>query len=112
MTTPPKKPAYPGRPDLDTANMRMRRAFAAAARYAQRKRVPASFLTQLEEIVVKATAEIEACAHRAEALYTEEPLRRTAAKAARAGSPRMLALQAKLESHVTGTGGPADGPRD
>ena len=115
VPTPKGGRHYPGRPELDAANMRFRRALARLHREAGRH--DPALMPQLAAIVGEATEHILRLAHDAEAAENtserhrkalaveQEKLLRNLRKGARQGNPRMARVLASVEELAA-----ADGP--
>ena len=107
-------PNYPGRPALDEANMRFRRALARL--YREGARHDPTLIPQLEAVVREATkrlttlaakaeqAEGTSARHRAALKKEEDKTRATLRRAVRQGSTRAAAILARLDAQT----GPAD----
>jgi hypothetical protein len=105
---PTTEPAYPGRPDLDTANARFRRALSRLAREA--RRYDPTLMPRLAAIVGEATEHLHRLATDAEATENSSTRNRKAVaaaearltsslrRAARRGSPEATRLLARVEN--------------
>ncbi|MET7900350.1 hypothetical protein ABZS86_02355 [Streptomyces sp. NPDC005355] len=112
------KPAYPGRAELDAANMHFRRAVARLNREA--KRHDPSLLPRLAAIVAEATEHLTRLAndaqtaedsserHRKALAEAETRMQRTLRKAVRQGSPHAARLLARMDDRRTAGGAPPD----
>ena len=106
--TPAVRHGYPGRPELDAANMRFRRALARL--HKEGARHDPKLLADLEAIVGEAVEHLLRLAHDAEAAednsqrhvkaveVAEDGLRRSLAKAGHRGRPGSVALLATLDA--------------
>lgn len=111
-------PNYPGRPALDEANMRFRRALARL--YREGTRHDPSLIPQLEAVVSEATkrlttlavkaekAEDGSARHRATLKAQEDKLRATLRKSIRQGNPGAAELLARLDARAAEQSRPAD----
>ncbi|MEU3413745.1 hypothetical protein ABZ760_21160 [Streptomyces sp. NPDC006658] len=114
----PNKPAYPGRDQLDAANMRFRRALARLHREGVRH--DPDLLPELERIVREAAetlgrlaADAEAAEntsqrHQAALKAQEDKIRAKLRPAARCGDPRAMQLLRRLDERAARSGRPAD----
>ncbi|MEU8891140.1 hypothetical protein [Streptomyces sp. NPDC048442] len=112
VPTPKGGRPYPGRPELDAANMRFRRALARLHKEAVRH--DPALMPQLAAVIGEATEHLLRLARDAEAAEStserhrkglaaeEEKLRRVLRKGARQGNPRMVALLARVDERATG----------
>lgn len=110
MTTPPKKPAYPGRPALDDANMRFRRALSRLHREAGRH--DPALMPKLAAIVQRATdqlallaveaeqAEDSSTRHRAGLKKQEDKVRAVLRRGVRRGDARAVSMLEKLNERA------------
>lgn len=113
MTDTTARPAYPGRPELDAANMRFRRALARLHREASRHDPDltprlAAIVGEATEHLLRLAADAEAAEdgsarHRAALKAEEEKMRGALRKAARGGSLRAARM---LEQLGSGSGQP------
>lgn len=104
------KPAYPGRPALDDANMRFRRGLARLHREAGRH--DPALMPKLEAIVQRATEQLTALAAEAEQAedssarrqaavkVEEDKMRAILRKGVRRGDPRAVAMLARLDERA------------
>lgn len=105
-TPTPNAAPYPGRPELDTANARFRRAVARLQKEAVRhdpELTPrlSAIVTEAAEHLTRLAAAAEAAErtsarNRAHVADIEERVGRTLRAGVRRGDPRALALQARL----------------
>jgi hypothetical protein len=107
-TSPATSPAYPGRPELDTANARFRRALARLAR--ETRRHDPTLMPRLTAIVGEATEHLHRLAADAEETENSSTRNRKAVadadarlksslrRAARRGSPEAARLLARVEN--------------
>ncbi|MEU1117810.1 MULTISPECIES: hypothetical protein [unclassified Streptomyces] len=114
-------PNYPGRPALDEANMRFRRALARL--YREGARHDPSLIPQLEAVVSEATKRLTTLAvkaekaedgsvrHRAALKAQEDKLRATLRKGVRRGDARAAEILARLDARAAGHRRPADDDR-
>ncbi|MEV6752378.1 hypothetical protein [Streptomyces sp. NPDC051214] len=111
-------PNYPGRPALDEANMRFRRALARL--YREGTRHDPELLPQLEAVVSEATKRLNTLAAKAEKAEDgsarkraavkaqEDTFRATLRKGIRRGDARAAEILAQLDARAAGHGRPAD----
>ncbi|MCX4972182.1 hypothetical protein [Streptomyces sp. NBC_00620] len=112
------KPAYPGREQLDTANMRFRRALARLHREAGRH--DPALMPKLAAIVQNATTQLAALAveaekaedsstrHRAALKKEEDKVRATLRKGVRRGDPRAVSMLERLDARRPQSGSDGD----
>ncbi|MGW1363510.1 hypothetical protein ACWCQP_39600 [Streptomyces chartreusis] len=108
--TPARKPGYPGREQLDTANMRFRRAVSRLHREAGRhdpKLMPevARIVNEAAETLGRLAADAEAAEntsarHQAALKAQEDKLRAQLRPAARRGDVRALSILARLDERT------------
>lgn len=112
------KPAYPGRAELDAANMRFRRAVSRLFREAARH--DPSLMPRVAAIVGEATEHLTRLAndaqaaedsserHRKALAEADTKMRRTLRKAARQGSAHAARLLARMDDRGTAGGATPD----
>ncbi|MCX4908060.1 hypothetical protein [Streptomyces sp. NBC_00878] len=110
MSTPPKKPAYPGRPALDEANMRFRRGLSRLHREAGRH--DPALMPKLTAIVQRATEQLLALAveaeqaedssarHRAGLKKEEDKVRAVLRRGVRRGDARAVSMLERLNERA------------